>query len=508
MGRRAELAARRRSRGMTQESLAAQLQIERTTVARWEAGHTAPMPWVRPLLAQLLDITPDHLDLLLSTHKMGSQTTSADPTASESLIAQMASGSRQAGPTDLAATSTMTDSDVGRALLFAAGTLRGLAGAVSSDVLGHKNLAEPELQFPDDLDRARANAASLWQQQARQQDRPTMLPFVKEATADAGWRWLLDPADDDTSHRGERRVTPEDIDALRSRQEQFLQFDRRHGGGTLRGPLAGWLHRDVEPMLHGAYSDRVGRQLFAATAELTGQLAFMSYDAGDHGLAQRHFIQALRLAKAGDHAAFGAHVLANMSTQAVYLRQPGEAVRLARAAVDGGRGSGVVMARLHTAAAAAHAAAGDARRCADALGRAEVAIDRSTETGDEPGWAQYFTRAHLAGTAIRSLRDLGRTKEALEYADQALDLREGNIRTRALHTALIGSVHATGSSADPGRASQLGHDALDLAGRLRSGRVADRIAGLERRLSTWSGTPAVDEFLHRARSYVLPAGRR
>ncbi|GIH15507.1 hypothetical protein [Rugosimonospora africana] len=46
----------------------------------------------------------------------------------------------------------------------------------------------------------------------------------------------------------------------------------------------------------------------------------MSYDVGDHGMAQRHFIQSLRLAKAADLASFGAHILANMSSQAVYLR--------------------------------------------------------------------------------------------------------------------------------------------------------------------------------------------
>jgi hypothetical protein len=47
----------------------------------------------------------------------------------------------------------------------------------------------------------------------------------------------------------------------------------------------------------------------------------------------------------------------------------------------------------------------------------------------------------MAGTAIRCLRDLGRTKEALAYAKQAPDLGEGGVRTRVLHTALIASVY-------------------------------------------------------------------
>jgi len=218
------------------------------------------------------------------------------------------------------------------------------------------------------------------------------------------------------------------------------------------------------------------------------------------GLAQRHFIQSLRLAKAADHTGFGAHILANMSTQAVYLQQPGEAVRLARAAVDGGRGRAqvAVMARLYTAEACAQASAGDARSCAPALRLAEKATGKAATSDDHPAWAGYFTPAHLAGTAVRCFRDLGQTGQALAYAGQALDLAEGSVRTRALHTALIASVHASGPGADPELASHLGHQALDLAGVVRSLRVADRIKDLTGRLWRFRGNTTVDGFLHRA----------
>jgi hypothetical protein len=133
------------------------------------------------------------------------------------------------------------------------------------------------------------------------------------------------------------------------------------------------------------------------------------------------------------------------------------------------------MARLHTAEACAHAIAGDAGNCSAALTRAENATAKIGGS-HQHAWAGYFTPAHLAGTAIRCLRDLGRTKDALGYAAQALDLGEGSVRTRALHTALVASVYATGARADPEHATRLGHDALDLAGRVRSRRVTDRIA--------------------------------
>ncbi|HET8661281.1 MAG TPA: hypothetical protein VFM55_20070 [Micromonosporaceae bacterium] len=365
------------------------------------------------------------------------------------------------------------------------------------------------LTFAADLDDARTTVAGLWRHQVARHSFLTAAPFVSTATAEAGWRWHFDPRDPDASHRGDHRVTLADIETLRACQQQFLDLDRRHGGGQFRTLLAEWLHREVLPILHGTYTDRVGRQLLAAVAELTGQVAFMSYDIGEHGLAQRYFIQALRLAKAAEHTAFGAHILANMSTQAVYLRQPGEAVRLARAAVNGGRSraDSSVMARLHTAEACAHATAGDARSCGAALRRAEKAAAK-TGGSDQPLWAGYFTPAHLAGTAIRCLLDLGRTTEAVRHAEQALGLSEDSVRTRALHTALIATVYTTGRTAEPEHASRLGREALDLAERVRSRRVTDRIDELVRRLATFRGSPAVDDFLCRARSYASSAPPR
>ena len=65
-GRRVELARRRREACKTQESLAAEVGVERTTVARWEAGGTMPSLWVRPRLANALDVSLEMLDNILA----------------------------------------------------------------------------------------------------------------------------------------------------------------------------------------------------------------------------------------------------------------------------------------------------------------------------------------------------------------------------------------------------------------------------------------------------------
>ncbi len=51
--------------GLSQDDLAQQLGVERSTVVRWEAGRTGPRPYVRPLLADALRVTVDQLEDLL-----------------------------------------------------------------------------------------------------------------------------------------------------------------------------------------------------------------------------------------------------------------------------------------------------------------------------------------------------------------------------------------------------------------------------------------------------------
>lgn len=82
--RRDRLARARKAAGYTQESLAEALRIDRTTVARWEAGKWEPLPYLRPKMARLLGITGTELSNLLSAAVTGHPSQSAVPPAAES----------------------------------------------------------------------------------------------------------------------------------------------------------------------------------------------------------------------------------------------------------------------------------------------------------------------------------------------------------------------------------------------------------------------------------------
>lgn len=64
--KRERFAQRRKAVGFSQEQLAEQLGVERSTVVRWEAGETAPQPWQRRRIARALSVTLDELDELLT----------------------------------------------------------------------------------------------------------------------------------------------------------------------------------------------------------------------------------------------------------------------------------------------------------------------------------------------------------------------------------------------------------------------------------------------------------
>ncbi len=63
--RRAALAGARKASGYTQEGLAAALDVDRSTVIRWEAGDHAPLPYLWPKLARLLGQSQEQLRELI-----------------------------------------------------------------------------------------------------------------------------------------------------------------------------------------------------------------------------------------------------------------------------------------------------------------------------------------------------------------------------------------------------------------------------------------------------------
>jgi transcriptional regulator with XRE-family HTH domain len=69
--KRHRLAQRRRALGYSQERLADDLGVDRSTIGRWESAETDPQPWIRPKLSERLEISLEELDELLEAVRIG-----------------------------------------------------------------------------------------------------------------------------------------------------------------------------------------------------------------------------------------------------------------------------------------------------------------------------------------------------------------------------------------------------------------------------------------------------
>ncbi|MFG2636622.1 regulator [Streptomyces sp. NPDC048362] len=282
------------------------------------------------------------------------------------------------------------------------------------------------------------------------------------------------------------RVTGGDIAALRSVGELFRTLDDRFGGGHARQALVRYLEHECEPMLRGGYDEQTGRRLFGAAADLTRLAGWTSYDIAAHGLAQRYFVQALRLAQAAGDRAYGSYVLVTMSRQAVYLGHGREAVQLARVAQQGvGTGAPpVVQALLHASEARAHGVLGEVRGCTAALVRAERALEAARPGDEVPYWARFFDEAQLADELGHCHRDLQQFRAAAQHAERSLQLRAPSFARSRLFCRVVLATARLGLG-ELDEACALAAEAAGQAAEMRSVRAIEYVKDFERRLEPY-----------------------
>lgn len=295
-----------------------------------------------------------------------------------------------------------------------------------------------------------------------------------------------------------QRVTAGDITALRSVAELFRGLDHAYGGGHARQALVRYLEHELEPMLRGSYSEQTGRRMFAAAADLTRLAGWTAYDIAAHGLAQRYFVQALRLAQAAGDRGYGSYVLVSMSRQAVYLGHGREAVQLARVAQQGTSSSAppAVQALLHAVEARGHALLGEVRACTAALARAERALEQARPGEEVPHWSRFFDEAQLADEFGHCYRDLQQHRTAARHAERSLQLRgAGYARSRLFCRVVLATARLGLGEVD--QACAIAAEAAQQAAEMRSVRAHEYIQDFERRLDPYRDAAAVRTYRDR-----------
>jgi hypothetical protein len=346
-------------------------------------------------------------------------------------------------------------------------------------------------------------ATTFWSSVNRRDFLKTTGPgFAVSAFAVPVTRWLVSPADKTAGHRGEGQVGRADLDELREAADHARHWDSKYGGGNWRAnSVTDCLERRAAPLLEGTFSDNVGRALFSVTAELSRLAGWIAFDVGRHDAAQRHFIQALRLARAGGDVQLGCNVLTTMAMQSLMRGFSSEAVDMAQGAFERAKGQAAprVLAFTKLIEARAHARENNAIAASRALAASEDLLGRSSaDSGDEPGWIDFYCHTRLSADATEVFRDLKNPKAAVAWDKQAAAMPTGVFtRSVGMRLAIVGTAHLQARDLDHGL--ELDNRSVDILARVQSTRAKDYVREFNTALTRWRREPTVREFVQRTR---------
>ncbi|MEV4136253.1 hypothetical protein AB0J72_29305 [Dactylosporangium sp. NPDC049742] len=346
------------------------------------------------------------------------------------------------------------------------------------------------------LAQAVERASALWR--GDQRDKAGGPPATGTDAIAPVWEWENPPDDLDVSRDGHAQVGTADVQRLRQLRARYQEMYRRVGGVPVRPRLVAALNEHAAPLLRNAYDNRTGRELLRAAGGLAALAGVCAYDADQQGLAQRYLFGALRMAKASGDKAFGAYVVALMSTHALHNNQPRLVVQYAESALRAARGhlSHALAADLHSLAGKAYARMGQSADCQRHMAESEWTAGRINQT-DEPAEASYVQPGLIETQVAEALRRLGDLSAAQTYAEESVRTAGGtHLRGRVHRFAGLALIVAQRGDVD--QAVHVGTQMLDYAEGMESGRIRDRVAQVTTALRPHARVPAVAEFLDRA----------
>ncbi|MGQ0773716.1 MAG: helix-turn-helix transcriptional regulator [Pseudonocardiales bacterium] len=327
--KRRALADRRRAVGHTQESLAALLGVERSTVVRWEAGETEPLPVHRPQLAEALAVSLDKLHELLAT---------LDDVPAQHSDALL-----------LSLTGNLTSAQIGTLMeRFAAMDISSRREVLQELlIMSGATLLEP---------------VRRWLAQAL-----AVVPLVTPET-----------------------LGSDALDALERAVTVFRRWDSAGVGGLHRKAVVGQLNAVTET-LREPHSPEVSQRLFQIAAELAQVAGWVSFDQDLPGAAQRYYLLGLNACQEARSPALAAKILGDMSRLSTKYHHYDDGLDLIRTGlyILPRHGGELVRTELLGVESRTHARLGNqaaATRAADAC--IEVWQEASSEP--IPDWQHYM----------------------------------------------------------------------------------------------------------------------
>ncbi|MDH6117006.1 tetratricopeptide (TPR) repeat protein [Kitasatospora sp. GAS204A] len=301
-----------------------------------------------------------------------------------------------------------------------------------------------------------------------------------------------------TKSGGTAHVGRGEAAAIRQMTKSLGDAAAELGGGHARHLAVRYLHDDVAPWLDGTWTEAVGRELFAAAAQLVHLAGWMAQDEGNQDAAQQYYAHSFRLASEAGDAELAATALRGLAVQAIDLGFRATAVRVAEDCVDQAKSLDDPRALAYYQTTLANAAAldGDRRTATTSLAASQTSIERATGVPGE-SWASHYSIGRWAHEAGMILAQLGDYTSAQDHLHHALDIHGlDRRRTRAIVLADLGTVRLRQDDVDGAMASWT--EFLDCADGIRSVKVQDAVHDMRARLYRLRDVPGVEELDDRA----------
>lgn len=363
-----------------------------------------------------------------------------------------------------------------------------------------ESLAKRGLQYPHDAD---ATLDTLRDLGAAHAAGHFNAPFILAALAGPSRDWLLASFEEVATERGARAIGMHQVAGIRDMFSLFQEMDVMRGGGHARAALVSYMNTTVIPLIRREHEPEVQSALYQAAAEQAYLIGWMAYDDGEHGLAQRYLIQALRLAQAAGDRVLGAHVLAGMADQANLLGHSHESVALARAGLHGigPAESAACYADLSILEARALAQLGDRPAATKSIARGEKAFS-TVDHDSEPEWAKFIDTAYFFGEAAKCFSDLGEPEELDRFAAISIDacLDQRRARRGSMSQAAVAMAHIQRNEIDA--AAARAKVVVRLASSVNSSRSLEAVSDLQRALKPYATVREVADFNSEALSQL------
>ncbi|GAA3059452.1 hypothetical protein FHS39_003807 [Streptomyces olivoverticillatus] len=299
------------------------------------------------------------------------------------------------------------------------------------------------------------------------------------------------------STRRTTRIGAGEVATVRTMTEKIADILDELGGGHARPMAAAFLVNTVAPYLKASAPEKVRKDMLAAASDLVYLTGWMAMYEREHGLGQRYYTKALKLAGAAEDHITYCRTLRGMSLQASHLGYGTKALQLADAAAEASPKAGPRL-RAFLAGQQAHAASmnGDRHTAFARLHETESALSKADSRREAIGGYDASAYQFHVSHVLYEFKDLKGSVQAMQEClkVQPRQERQGRLHSNALLAQRqfeLGHVEA---------ACATWHAFLDDYVQLSTARGDEHFTAMWRRIRPYGRTRAVRDLTDRARA--------